>query len=79
MTGFVLMPSHLDHAYHLGAVHANAEISLGVERPDDVGLDEEDRRSLVFNVTGVKLDPEDDISLMVIQAYEDAYYEAWEA
>lgn len=67
-------------AYAKGQAHAKAEFLLGNTHPQENPLDgEEDIRTLAFNVTGRKLDPESEEAQDIALGYETGYFEQWEA
>ena len=79
---FVLTDNHLSLASKAGRTHAEAEHSLGVNINSALEYDpltlEEDKRALVFAVTGQKLDVDSDDAIELIESYEDGYFGYWE-
>lgn len=68
---------HLEIAAKMGKRHAEAEQALDVLFPHDPITDEDDERTLLWKVTGLKLSSEQAPEL--ITAYEEAYWDVWNA
>jgi hypothetical protein len=75
---FVLTETHLERARTMGRNHALVEQELGRAEAHPNPLDEEDIRTIAWDITTVKLDPESDEAIEIANAYEDAYFEEWE-
>lgn len=78
MTNFTLTETHLNRASTMGRNHAKVERELGRTTPHPAPLDDEDIRTIAWDITTVKLEPDSDDAIMLAQAYEDAYFEEWE-
>lgn len=78
MTNFVLTETHLDRARTMGRNHAKVEKELGRTDAHPNPLDDEDIRTIAWDITTVKLDPDSDEAIMLAVAYEDAYFDQWE-
>lgn len=76
MSEFTLTDEHLESARKMGERHARAEQDLDVLFPHDPISDEEDERTLLWKVTGLKLRVEQ--APEIITAYEEAYWEVWD-
>lgn len=76
---FTVTEHHIELAANAGKIHAETEIFLGNPAPSTPLIDEEDERDLVFRVTGEKLPLDTDNAAFIIEAYENAYYDVWEA
>lgn len=76
---FVLTGTHIARAHTMGQNHAKVEIELGRTTPADPPLDEEDIRTIAWDITTVKLEPDSEEALELARFYEDGYFEVWEA
>lgn len=81
MTGDNTEPTEeqLYRARMLGRTFARAEIALGNKAPSAEPQDEEDVRWLTQRITGEKIDPDTEYAQLLATAFEDGYYDTWEA
>jgi len=70
--------THLNKAYRYGERRALREQSRYDKPLDDVFDDDTIKQDLIFTVTDEKIDPESADGWLILDAYEDGYYTAWE-
>lgn len=86
MASGVVTLSHIEEAKIRGRSMARLQQELGMERAeenvwtsDDEDTDPYDyARDILFYVTGEKRDPDEGENALILDAFEDAYYETWE-
>jgi hypothetical protein len=85
MASGVVTLSHIEEAKIRGRGHATLQQELGREEPeenvwtsDDEEIDPYDLgRDILFYVTGEKRDPDEGENALILDAFEDAYFETW--
>ena len=75
----MITDQHIETAERMGAQHARAEQDLDVLFPADPLDSDDDRRDLLWKITGAKIGTEDDERADdLLRAYEEAYWNVWD-
>lgn len=75
MSALIVTEHHLELARKKANAHARAEIALDLP-PADHTETWQDRHDLIFEVTGLKVDPDTDESAPeIISAFDDEYWD----
>lgn len=69
---------HLEAAGELGKVRAIAEFEDAEIIPKDDVWELDDEQDIIFLVTGEKIAPNTESGQLIIDAYENGYFEQWE-
>lgn len=77
---------HLNAAYELGQRLARDESEGGSNEPNDNPVDGfnealddyESRKTLIFRVTGEKIEPDSEDGWIITDNFENGYYDEWE-
>lgn len=74
----IITVQHLNAAGELGKVRAVAEFEDASIAPVDDLWELDDEQDVIFTVTGEKILPGTEAGQLIIDAYENGYYDQWE-
>lgn len=74
----VITATHLNAAFTLGEARANAEIEDGQINPVDDLWELDDEQDIIFTATAEKIMPNTESGQLIIDNYENGYFDRWE-